>query len=233
MSFLPYTTCLVLAISSRLTSHSVFVIKALLQELAYASYLGIHTVILPAPRTRGHVASYARAINTCLKANPYLVLSVRIPIYDPEMIQLPSDPPGTVTGASLKFVDDQPSIATWEMWDAIRTICDYNTRLTLSAYGSSCGFVVREKLTLEWVDIALDMSPPLPAELEVLHQWVAEPTRYLLLPASAFIPNVKGYPVLPKGTQSFIRDIMKVGSICSCTHIEPRLKYTLCRSTHT
>ena len=57
---------------------------------------------------------------------------------------------------------------------------------------------------------ALDLTPPLPSALEVLNQWVAEPTRYIFLPASSFITNGKGYPVLPKGTQSFIRDIMKV-----------------------
>ena len=56
----------------------------------------------------------------------------------------------------------------------------------------------------------MDLTPPLPASLDVLSQWIAEPTRYIFLPASTFIPNAKGYPVLPKGTQSFIRDIMKV-----------------------
>ena len=44
----------------------------------------------------------------------------------------------------------------------------------------------------------------------MLNQWLAEPVRHLWLPASTFIANAKGYPVLPKGTQSFIRDIMKV-----------------------
>ena len=46
----------------------------------------------------------------------------------------------------------------------------------------------------------------------MLNQWLAEPVRHLWLPASTFIANAKGYPVLPKGTQSFIRDIMKVGA---------------------
>ena len=61
-----------------------------------------------------------------------------------------------------------------------------------------------------WLFVALDLTPPLPAAVDVLSQWVAEPTSYVFLPASTFIPNAKGYPVLPKGTQSFIRDIMKV-----------------------
>ena len=50
-------------------------------------------------------------------------------------------------------------------------------------------------------------------ELSVLRQWSAEPVHHIFLPASTFIANAKGYPVLPKGAQSFIRDIMKVGLV--------------------
>ena len=59
---------------------------------------------------------------------------------------------------------------------------------------------------------ALDLSPPLPLTAGVLDKWLAEPTRQIFLPASTFIANAKSYPVLPKGTQSFIRDIMKVSA---------------------
>ncbi|TCD60480.1 methyltransferase protein [Steccherinum ochraceum] len=162
---------------------------ALLQELAYASYLGTHTAILPSPRHRAHVASYARAINAALKAVPYMQLSVRIPIYDPSMIQLnpPTKDPEEEENPS-RLGSDQPSIATWEMWDVIRNVCGYNPRLTLT----------------------LDLTPPLPSQLKVLDQWIAEPTRFIFLPASTFHSNAKGYPVLPKGTQSFVRDMMKI-----------------------
>lgn len=37
---------------------------------------------------------------------------------------------------------------------------------------------------------------------------MAEPVHHIFLPASTFIANVKGYPVLPKGTQSFLRNSM-------------------------
>ena len=52
----------------------------------------------------------------------------------------------------------------------------------------------------------------------MLNQWLAEPVRHLWLPASTFIANAKGYPVLPKGTQSFIRDIMKVSGPLARMH---------------
>lgn len=53
----------------------------------------------------------------------------------------------------------------------------------------------------------------MPSVLSVLSQWSAEPVQHIFLPASTFIANPKGYPVLPKGTQSFIRDIMKVSGL--------------------
>ncbi|KAG2017899.1 shk1 kinase-binding protein 1 [Coprinopsis cinerea AmutBmut pab1-1] len=76
--------------------------------------------------------------------------------------------------------------ATWEMWDLIRSMCDYNPRLTLT----------------------LDLSPALPTSLGVLSKWAAEAVRHIFLPASTFIANMKGYPVLPKPTQAFLRDSM-------------------------
>ena len=81
---------------------------------------------------------------------------------------------------------------------------------------------------------ALDLTPLLPSALSVLKQWVAEPTRYIFLPASAFIANAKGYPVLPKGTQSFITDIMKA-SQCTmfATHSDVHIGCTDPACCHT
>jgi len=118
--------------------------QALQQELAYASYLNIQTAILPAPRNRDHVASYARIVNACLKSLPYIYLSVRLPIYNPSAFR-PSPPTSalpsvskptlvvsdTTTGRLTPSSEGQLN-ATWEMWDVIRSMCDYNTRLTLS-----------------------------------------------------------------------------------------------------
>lgn len=148
--------------------HELTLTKALRQELAYASYLGIRSAILPVPRQREHVASYARIVNSCLKNTPYIYLSVRLPIYDPSLfspgpsasplLSFSSPPwspsasiqPGTPkrspepTRMPAVMVSDTSSQrmpttsegelnATWEMWDLIRSMCDYNTRLTLSA----------------------------------------------------------------------------------------------------
>ncbi|KAI9512048.1 PRMT5-domain-containing protein [Russula earlei] len=172
---------------------------ALQQELSYASYLDI--------------AAYGRAVNTCLARTPYMQFSVRLPIYDPSIFQLKSTtrspcalprdkfPPPPLSSSTpstpIRSPDSRaaPSTkaseaelnATWEMWDAIRTTCSYNPRLTLT----------------------LDLLPPLPSVPGVLSRWAAEPIRHLIIPASSFIANAKGYPVLPKLSQSFIRDVMK------------------------
>ena len=109
------------------------------QELAYASYLNVHTAILPPPRNREHVASYARIVNAMLNSVPYMQFAVRLPIYDPATIHLPQDASkrDSKPGVSRKLLDDQSSIATWEMWDAIRTICDYSPRLVIGAFVDS------------------------------------------------------------------------------------------------
>lgn len=56
---------------------------------------------------------------------------------------------------------------------------------------------------------ALDLTTPLPPSPGALARWAAEPTRQILLPASSFISNAKGYPVLSKATQTFLKEVMK------------------------
>ena len=47
---------------------------ALKQEVAYASHLGIHTIVLPPPRNPEFAADYARAINTALAASTFITV---------------------------------------------------------------------------------------------------------------------------------------------------------------
>jgi len=125
---------------------------ALRQELSYAAYLNISTVILPPPRNREHVASYARTVNACLAKSQFVSLSVRLPIYNPSILQVePQAPlvsphpqsPGSSLSATPSVVISSDRVhsgsngslnTTWEMWDVIRTMCDYNPRLTLSRH---------------------------------------------------------------------------------------------------
>jgi protein arginine N-methyltransferase 5 len=123
-----------------------------MQELAYASYLNVSVAVLPPPRNRAHVPSYARAIHTCLDKIPYMHLSVRVPVYDPTVFQLVTPTPrptspalsisasSTTSGVSTASskssgfpqTTEEEFNTTWEMWDVIRTICESNPRLSLS-----------------------------------------------------------------------------------------------------
>ncbi|CEL55507.1 protein arginine N-methyltransferase 5 [Rhizoctonia solani AG-1 IB] len=155
---------------------------ALRQELQYASYLGILNVVLPSPRRGQEITTYARAINDCLASSsvsPYMSLSIRIPVCD-----IPPE-----DGNAAKGVNDHEDelSATWQMWNTIRMICGPTSR----------------------VSVALDLTPALPASLGVLARWSAEHVQHLILPATTFIPNAKGYPVLPKLMQGFLRDLFK------------------------
>ncbi|KAF8604211.1 PRMT5-domain-containing protein [Ceratobasidium sp. AG-I] len=155
---------------------------ALRQELQFASYLGITNVILPSPRRNQQISSYARAVSDCLSStsiSAYMTLSVRIPVCDVP----PED------GAAAKGVsgyEDELS-GTWEIWNTIRMVCGPTHRIA----------------------VALDLGSPLPASPNILARWSAEPVQHLIIPATTFIPNSKGYPVLPKLMQSFLRDILK------------------------
>lgn len=61
--------------------------------------------------------------------------------------------------------------------------------------------------------LALDLTPPIPTTPNITDRWSAEPIHFMFLPASTFIPNPKGYPVLPKITQQFVQTMMKVPTL--------------------
>lgn len=111
--------------------------------------------------------------------------------------------------------------STWEMWDTIRSLCGYHPRLSISMSSSFALTVMmleHAKLT-DWP--ALDLTNPLPPSIGALSRWTAEPVRNVWLPATSFIPNAKGYPVLSKACQAFLRAMTKVGTI---DHVVSRLR---------
>ncbi|KAE8266587.1 hypothetical protein A4X09_0g5760 [Tilletia walkeri] len=175
---------------------------ALHQEVAYASHLGISYVVIPppssAPEHRPYLKDYARAINSLVSARgdesasagSWMTLCVRLPISSShslnellrrQMQRRPGSPAlqaSTVNVASLRADDDW----AWETWEVIRSICAYNPR----------------------IQIVLDMSFPLPGPSS-LARWTAEPVAGIWLPTQSFLANAKGYPVLSKAAQGFVR----------------------------
>lgn len=94
------------------------------------------------------------------------------------------------TTFSEEFRNNQPPAdlySTWEVWDTVRKICDYPQNLSL----------------------ALEVPKnALPSHL--LDRWFTEPLSMLILSAqSTFVPNPKGFPVLPKYTQQLVYNFLR------------------------
>ena len=194
---------------------------ALRQELAYASYLGISNFVLPPPSSdparRPFLPDYARAINSCLTsgstesapAGQWLNLSIRLPISSPynfakvlarqsfkNNVLSASGTSSSTGSSSTANASSSPAVAAallrasddwaWDTWEHIRQLCSYNTRL----------------------NVALDFAYPLPSPA-VLGHWIAEPVNMLWLSSSSFLANAKGFPVLSKATQAFVRSMMR------------------------
>lgn len=97
--------------------------------------------------------------------------------------------PGYIT-YSIRIPISDPTEAhsakTWETWNTIRAICAYNARLS----------------------VCLDLSTPLPMPA-ISSRWHAEPVRSVFLPASTYLANAKGYPVLSKNCQALMKGLFK------------------------
>ncbi|GAA6004774.1 protein arginine N-methyltransferase [Rhodotorula paludigena] len=159
---------------------------ALRQEISYASYLSIATIVLPPPKleNREFLADYARAINGALASSWHINISIRLPIAEYSAGELSTARPGTP--AFNAAVGETDRCETWEMWNTLRGMCSYSPRLTLT----------------------LDLSNPLPPSRS-LTRWAAEPVKHMFLPCTSFIPNAKGYPVLSKSMQAFLKSSFK------------------------
>ena len=72
-------------------------------------------------------------------------------------------------------------------WNTFRMMCDNNKRIS----------------------VALEITADLPSE-EILQRWLAEPVKAVIVSTSLFLTNKKGYPVLSKVHQSFLRSLFKV-----------------------
>jgi len=180
---------------------------ALRQEVAYASHLGIATILLPPPSSdpacRPYLVDYARAVAGCLvsrgseapAAGLFMKMAIRLPISSPynlaqTMMQngqgvSSSGSTGSVSPAQLRSDDDW----AWQTWNVIASVCQYSSRLS----------------------VALDLSAPLPMAF-ALQRWVSEPVTHIWLPSRAFLSNAKGYPVMSKASQALLRSLMSVRS---------------------
>ncbi|KAL4402266.1 protein-arginine N-methyltransferase [Malassezia pachydermatis] len=176
---------------------------ALRQEIAYAAYLGVEHIVLPPPGSEPsrtpYLADYARVINSCLVGiagempliPPTMRVSIRLPVSSPHLLndmlarhslRSPNGPFSVPATAYLRTNDNW----AWETWDQIQTLCSYHPQL----------------------HVALDLSMPLPPTSSI-ERWLSEPVSLLWLPASSFLSNARGYPVLSKSAQSLVLQLLR------------------------
>ena len=87
-----------------------------------------------------------------------------------------------VNHVSLLITSAMPS-----RWNSIRTMCDYNKKVSL----------------------CLELTANIPNELEQ-ERWFGEPVKCCVLPTSIFLTNKKGFPVLSRAHQQLVKKVFKV-----------------------
>ncbi|EFX06655.1 protein methyltransferase [Grosmannia clavigera kw1407] len=160
-------------------------------EVAYASFCGVRSIIVPGPRADSsgkHVAQYARAIQEALQVANRASLVIQVPMYrEPgleESIETLSGP-----GAYPEATADQEIdiYGCWDSWHTIRTVCDYNSRLS----------------------VAIRIPRRLP-EIELQSRWFAEPLQILTFDAAIFQLNASGFPSLGKSHKEMLNRYMRL-----------------------
>ncbi|KAA8492043.1 Protein arginine N-methyltransferase 1.5 [Porphyridium purpureum] len=146
--------------------------KAFFQEVAFAAHLSLRAVVVEATLggASSGIANMGRCINAALHKHPALQIWLRIPV------KVADD----VARASLRNGD------TWEMWNAIRCMCDSHPNLY----------------------VAMELGGEMPS-VASMARWAAEPFRLVFLSTSAFQMNKHGYPVLIKQHQTSLRILFK------------------------
>jgi protein arginine N-methyltransferase 5 len=114
-------------------------------EVAYASFCGVGNIVISGPRTHGTeaadsdgLARYARAIQEALMIGSYIQIAIQIPMYGYEEVKdMTGDlaPLARGYGASGKAKENENEetalFGTWDAWNLIRSVCKYNSRLSV------------------------------------------------------------------------------------------------------
>ncbi|KAK6362245.1 methyltransferase protein [Orbilia blumenaviensis] len=157
--------------------------QVLHHEIGYAGFCGLGTLLIDGPKTaQRNLAGYCQSIVQGLAINAYLTINIMLPAFGPSLVPEPKDidSPSQNSGRVPPDVlyDD---LTSWDIWNAIRTSARYTQRLGLC--------------------LKIEYSLP---KTHTLKRWFAEPIRYLIIDSTAFLLNVKGYPVLTKPHQRLV-----------------------------
>ncbi|PKS12192.1 hypothetical protein jhhlp_001491 [Lomentospora prolificans] len=172
--------------------------QVLNQEVNYANFCGVRTVVVPGPRQDATtpsgsdgLARYARAVKEALSAAPRLNFVIHVPMYREPGLEEKADSLTTTLSSSFNLGADKPEKAdsidlfsAWESWDLIRSVCEYNLRL--------------------FVGVRLPKMLP---ERDLQTRWFSEPVHLVSVSKDAFQTNKKKYPCLDRHHQNFIHEL--------------------------
>jgi protein arginine N-methyltransferase 5 len=147
------------------------------QEFAWASHLGIGSIVLPTPSA--NCTNYALSINAALTSLSRLQMLVQIPLISPVVLNADEEE-AEILEKELS-INQRPKNDPWEWWNTLRTLTSYHNSLC----------------------VMLEITEDLPDQ-EILKKWVAEPVRLVVIPTSLFIAGEKGLPVLPEAHKHFL-----------------------------
>ena len=150
--------------------------KAIKQELAWASHLGLGSIVLPTPGE--NCFHYAHCINSALQGLRIQCL-VHIPMVSPKIIA--SEEEETENLEKQLSSTERPSNDPWEWWNTFRTLTHHHSSLC----------------------VVLELSEDLPDSF-VLKKWIAEPVRLVMIPTKIFVAGRNGLPELPQRHKEFI-----------------------------
>jgi protein arginine N-methyltransferase 5 len=116
-------------------------------EIEYAAFCGVGNVIIPGPRRHSNgrddtsgLVQYARAIQEALSVGTYVNVAIHIPMYDQGETHT-KDPIGELAPFArenycsaidqVNAAKDAELFSTWDSWNTIRSVCNYNSRLSV------------------------------------------------------------------------------------------------------
>lgn len=151
--------------------------QVLLNECKYAKYVGIKKLILAPPKDLINLQDYSQIVARLLNSE----------IFTPEQNITQKPESRMMLSISLPLCEDSDPLATWELWNTIRKLCNYHPSLTIS-------LAVSRVKTPNYV----------------LNRWLCEPVSCLLISSSIFATNQYDYPVLHKFNQNLIRKFQDI-----------------------
>jgi protein arginine N-methyltransferase 5 len=122
--------------------------QVLNMEIAYAAFCGVGNVIVPGPRrytnerddTSGLI-QYSRAVQEALSVSSYIQMAVHIPMYDQgdsytkdligDLAPFAREEYSSSSKGKIPASKEVELYSTWDSWNTIRSVCNYNLRLSV------------------------------------------------------------------------------------------------------